>query len=67
MYIKQPEFNKMYKWNYEEDFWHDVACKIHIPKDSDIVVECWINDNIVDLGNSFADTVNKLRLILGKE
>lgn len=67
MYIKGEEYNPMFKWNSEDDFKLALRTGVGLPKLTDIVVEAYINDNLVDLGNTFETTLGKLKLILNIE
>ena len=65
LYIKGEEYNPMFKWNSEDEFKLALHTGVGMPKPNDIVVEAYINDNLVDLGNTFETTLSKLKLILG--
>ena len=67
MFIQGIEYNRMIKWNSVEEFSYALKNNIDLPKENAIVAEAYVDDNLVDLGNTFVDTVNKLKLILGIE
>ena len=67
MFIQGIEYNRMIKWNSVEEFSNALKNNIDLPKPNAIVAEAYIDDNLVDLGNTFEETVNKLKLILGIE
>lgn len=58
-------YNPMIKFNSVEEFKDALRNNRGIPKEDDIIVEAWIDDNMVDRGNTFKDTLNKLNLVLG--
>lgn len=64
LFIKGKEYNKMFKWNSVEEFQKALKNNDNIPKMDDIITEAYIDDNLVDLGNTFEQTLNKLNLIL---
>lgn len=64
VYIKGTEYNKMLKWNSVEEFWDAVNQNKNIPKLDDIVVEAYVDDNMVDAGNTWKCVLEKLRMIL---
>ena len=65
MYIQGTDYNPMFKWNSVEEFQEALKTRTHIPKDADTVVQAYIDDNLVDIGNTFAVTLNKIKIILG--
>ena len=62
--IYGKDYNHTYKWNSHTEFLQDVANNNKVPKPDDIVVEAYIDDNLIDAGNTFDVTLNKLKLIL---
>lgn len=64
LFVKGKEYNKMFKWNSVEEFQKALKNNDNIPKMDDIITEAYIDDNLVDLGNTFEQTLNKLNLIL---
>ena len=64
LYIKGEKYNPMFKWNSEDAFKLALNTGVGLPNKDDIVVEAYINDNLVDLGNTFETTLEKLKLIL---
>ena len=64
LFIKGVKYNPMLKWDSEDDFKLALHTGVGLPKPDDIVVEAYINDNLVDLGNTFETTLAKLKLIL---
>lgn len=64
LFVKGKEYDKMFKWNSVEEFFDAVNKNQNIPDKNDIVTEAYIDDNLVDLGNTFEQTLNKLNLIL---
>lgn len=67
MYIKGTTYNPMKKWNSVEDFQKALDTNDNIPNENDIVVEAYIDDNLIDRGNTFKVTLEKLKLVLGIE
>lgn len=63
IYIKGYEYNPCFKWNKIEDFIYDLKNNVNIPKLDDIVVEAYLNDNLIDMGNTFDVLLNKLKLM----
>jgi len=66
LFVKSQEDGKvkMLKWNNEEEFSMALKTGIGIPEMNDIITEAWITDNLVDIGNTFEVTLNKLKLVL---
>lgn len=64
LYVKGTEYNKMLKWNNTEDFWNDINNNKNTPNSNDIITEAYVDDNLVDMGNTFAATLEKLKMIL---
>lgn len=64
LFVKGKEYDKMFKWNSVEEFQKALKNNDNIPKMDDIITEAYIDDNLVDLGNTFEQTLNKLNLIL---
>lgn len=62
--IQGKDYNHTYKWNSHTEFLKDVANNNKVPKPNDMVVEAYIDDNLIDAGNTFNVTLNKLKLIL---
>ena len=61
--IKGDDYNHTFKWNSVDEFMAAMN-KGNIPKMSDIVVEAYIDDNLIDFGNTFGVTLRKMKLIL---
>lgn len=64
IYIKGKEYNHMFKWNSIREFSEALYNNDNLPNKEDIVTEAYIDDNLVDVGNTFEVTLNKLKLIL---
>jgi hypothetical protein len=64
LYVQGTEYNPLFKWNSVEEFIEAVNTRTGIPKLDDIIVEAYIDDNLVDLGNTFEVTLEKLKLFL---
>lgn len=64
VYIKGTEYNKMLKWNSAEEFWDAVSQNKGLPKPDDIITEAYIDDNMVDAGNTWKCVLEKFRMIL---
>lgn len=67
LFVKQEDYNKMYKYNSKEEFEEALRKNENIPKRDEIVLEAYISDNLIDLGNTFEITLTKLKLILDFE
>ena len=63
-YIKGEKYNPMYKWNDICYFLDDLRNGTNIPKEDDIVIEAYIDDNLIDMGNTFKETLEKMKFIL---
>ena len=64
IYVKDKEYNHMFKWNSINEFSEAIYNNSGLPNKEDIVTEAYIDDNLVDVGNTFEVTLNKLKLIL---
>lgn len=64
IYVKDKEYNHMFKWNSINEFSEAIYNNSSLPNKEDIVTEAYIDDNLVDVGNTFEVTLNKLKLIL---
>lgn len=64
LFVKGKEYNKMFKWNSVDEFFDAVNKNQNIPNKTDIITEAYVDDNLVDLGNTFEQTLDKLKLIL---
>ena len=62
---KGDEYNHTFKWNSVEEFNEALKSNDGIPKVNDIVIEAYIDDNLIDLGNTFGITLRKIQMILG--
>ena len=62
---KGDEYNHTFKWNSIDEFNEALKSNDGIPKVSDIVIEAYIDDNLIDLGNTFGVTLRKMQMILG--
>lgn len=62
---KGDEYNHTFKWNSVEEFTESLKNNKGIPKVNDIVIEAYIDDNLIDLGNTFGVTLRKMQMILG--
>ena len=62
---KGDEYNHTFKWNSVEEFNESLKNNKGIPKVNDIVIEAYIDDNWIDLGNTFGITLRKMQMILG--
>lgn len=62
---KGDEYNHTFKWNSVEEFNESLKNNKGIPKVNDIVIEAYIDDNLIDLGNTFGVTLRKMQMILG--
>lgn len=63
--VQGTEYNKTFKWNSAEEFKEALESGDGLPNPQDIVIEAYIDDNIVDIGNTFSVTSGKLEMILG--
>lgn len=62
---KGDDYNHTFKWNSVEEFNESLKNNKGIPKVNDIVIEAYIDDNLIDLGNTFGVTLRKMQMILG--
>lgn len=65
LYVLGYEYNKMLKWNSVEQFKEALINNEELPNKDDIITEAYIDDNLIDVNNTFEVTLNKLKLILG--
>lgn len=65
LYVLGNTYNPMFKYNSVEEFVEALGTGKHIPKYDDIIVEAYIDDNLVDIGNTFINTLTKLKMVLG--
>lgn len=63
--IKGDDYNHTFKWNSVEEFNEALKNNEGIPKFNDTVIEAYIDDNLIDLGNTFDVTLRKMQMILG--
>lgn len=63
MYIKGEEYNPMFKWNNFAELKQAVESGENVPAMDSLVVEAYVLDNLVDCGNTFDVTYNKLKLM----
>ena len=63
--VKGDDYNHTFKWNSVDEFRDALKNWGKLPNKNDIVIEAYIDDNIIDAGNTFEVTLNKLKLILG--
>ena len=63
--MENKGYNPMFKYNSVEEFKDALRNNKHIPNRSDIILEAYIDDNLVDRGNTFEETLKKLDLVLG--
>jgi hypothetical protein len=64
LYVQGTDYNPLFKWNSVEEFIEAVNTNTRVPKPNDIIVEAYIDDNLVDIGNTFEVTLEKLKLFL---
>lgn len=62
--VKGDEYNKTLKWNSVEEFKESLVNGYRLPNSSDIIIEASIDDNIIDMGNTFEVTLEKMKMIL---
>lgn len=62
--VKGDEYNHTFKWSSVEQFKEALTSCKHIPSRNSIIVEAYIDDNLIDAGNTFEVTLSKLKLIL---
>lgn len=62
---KGDDYNHTFKWNSVEEFIEALKNNKGIPKVNDLVIEAYIDDNLIDLGNTFGVTLRKMQMILG--
>lgn len=62
--VKGDEYNPTFKWNSVEEFSQALVSGVHLPSKNDIVIEAYIDDNMIDAGNTFDVTLSKLKMIL---
>lgn len=65
LYVLGDEYNKMLKWNSVEQFKEALINNDGLPNKDDIITEAYIDDNLIDVNNTFEITLSKLKLILG--
>lgn len=65
LYVLGDEYNKMLKWNSVEQFKEALINNAGLPNKDDIITEAYIDDNLIDVNNTFEITLSKLKLILG--
>lgn len=63
--VQGTEYNHTFKWNSFEEFKEAVKSNKGLPDKDSIVLEAYIDDNLIDRGNSFNDTLKKLLLVMG--
>lgn len=62
--VDGDEYNHTFKWNSLEEFKRDLDSGSNLPDCQAIVKEAYIDDNLVDFGNTFGTTLRKLEMIL---
>ena len=62
--VKGDDYNHTFKWNSVEQFREALTSGKHIPSRNSIIVEAYIDDNLIDVGNTFEVTLSKMRLVL---
>lgn len=62
--VKGDEYNKTLKWNSVEEFKESLDTGYRLPNSDDVIVEASIDDNIIDIGNTFKVTLDKLKMII---
>jgi len=63
--VQGTEYNHTYKWNSFEEFKQDINTNVNLQDKSRIVLEAYIDDNLIDMNNTLEITLNKLLLIVG--
>ena len=62
--VRGDEYNPTFKWNSVDEFRNTLKNGEKLPNKNDIVIEAYIDDNLIDAGNTFEITLDKLKLIL---
>lgn len=63
--VKGYNYNHTFKWNSVEQFREALTSGKNIPSRNSIIVEAYIDDNLIDAGNTFDVTLRKIQMILG--
>lgn len=63
--VKGDDYNHTLKWNSVELFKEALSTRERIPTGDAIITEAYIDDNMIDAGNTFDVTLGKMKLILG--
>ncbi len=62
--VKGDDYNHTFKWNSVDEFRNALENGGKLPNKNDVVIEAYIDDNLIDAGNTFEITLDKLKLIL---
>ena len=62
--VKGDDYNHTFKWNSVDDFRNTLLNGERLPDKNDVVIEAYVDDNLIDAGNTFDVTLSKLKLIL---
>lgn len=62
--VKGDGYNHTFKWNSVDDFRNTLLNGERLPDKNDVVIEAYVDDNLIDAGNTFDVTLSKLKLIL---
>lgn len=63
--VKGDDYNHTFKWNSVEQFRDALISGKNIPSRNSIIIEAYIDDNLIDAGNTFEVTLSKMKLVLG--
>lgn len=62
--VKGDDYNHTFKWNSVDDFRNTLLNGERLPDKNDVIIEAYVDDNLIDAGNTFDVTLSKLKLIL---
>lgn len=62
--VKGDDYNHTFKWNSVNDFRNTLLNGERLPDKNDVIIEAYVDDNLIDAGNTFDVTLSKLKLIL---
>lgn len=62
--VKGDDYNHTFKWNSVDDFRNALLNGGRLPDKNDVIIEAYVDDNLIDAGNTFDVTLSKLKLIL---
>ena len=62
--VKGDDYNHTFKWNSVDDFRNTLLNGERLPDKNDVIIEAYVDDNLIDAGNTFDITLSKLKLIL---